>query len=85
VTLATSEILGENNPMTRIVCEKCNGRGSYMYDENHLKPCEMCCDHSEGWWRLEERYGDDNGKYACKRGCGTLMIAPPSEVITAQA
>jgi hypothetical protein len=54
-------------------CEKCKGEGRYMYDENHMKPCEVCCDHSEGWWKLEDNYGDDNGKYACKKGCGTLV------------
>lgn len=32
--------------MTNKKCEKCHGRGSYMYDENHAKPCEVCCTHS---------------------------------------
>lgn len=44
-----------------------------MYDENHIKPCEVCCSHPDGWWKLEKHYGEDNGKYACKRGCGTLV------------
>jgi len=51
-------------------CEKCGGAGSYMYDENHGKPCEACCDHSEGWFLLRIHYGESNGKYACKKGCG---------------
>jgi len=59
-------------------CEKCYGKGSYMYDENHAKPCEVCCTHSQGWWKLEEHYGDDNGKYACKNGCGTVVEKEPT-------
>ena len=55
------------------VCEKCGSKGMYMYDENHAKPCEVCCTHSEGWWKMEEHYGNDNGKYACKKGCGTII------------
>lgn len=50
-----------------------------MYDENHVKPCEVCCTHPDGWWKLEEHYDDDNGKYACKRGCGTLINELPSD------
>ena len=53
-----------------------------MYDENHIKPCEACCTHPDGWWKLEKNYGSDNGKYACKKGCGTLMTDPPSEKLT---
>ena len=63
--------------MTNEKCEKCHGRGNYMYDENHAKPCEVCCTHSQGWWKLEEHYGDDNGKYACKNGCGTVIDKDP--------
>jgi hypothetical protein len=70
--------------MTEKKCEKCKGAGQYMYDENHIKPCEVCCTHSEGWWKLEDNYGDDNGKYACKNGCGTLVEKEPKEqVVTA--
>ena len=51
-------------------CTKCNDKGSYMYDENHIKPCEVCCPHTGGFWLLEEHYGDKNGKWCCKMGCG---------------
>lgn len=54
-------------------CEKCKGAGQYMYDENHIQLCEVCCTHPDGWHKLEKRYGSDNGKYACKRGCGTIV------------
>ena len=53
-----------------MTCQKCNGTGSYMYDENHRKLCEACCPHDQGWWLLKEHYGPNNGKLACKRGCG---------------
>ena len=51
-----------------------------MYDENHQTVCDKCCTHPGGWWKLEESYGNDNGKYACKRGCGTI-VADPSRSI----
>lgn len=54
-------------------CKKCSGAGRYMYDENHIKPCEICCTHLDGWWKMEKHYGSNNGKYACKRGCGTIV------------
>jgi hypothetical protein len=41
-----------------------------MYDNNHGKPCEVCCLHDKGWWLLKEHYGKDNGKWCCKAGCG---------------
>lgn len=31
------------------------------------------CPHDEGWWKLEEHYGEDNGKWCCKGGCGTMV------------
>ena len=56
-----------------MTCPRCNGTGSYMYDHNHGKPCEVCCPHDEGRWLLNnEGYGTGQGKWACKRGCGTL-------------
>lgn len=58
-------------------CKKCNDTRLYMYDENHVKPCEVCCTHPDGWWKLEKHYAEDNGKYACKRGCGTIVNEPP--------
>ena len=59
------------------VCEKCKGTGRYAYDEQHIKPCEACCVHSDGWWKLDKRHGEDAGKYACKIGCGTLQDSTP--------
>lgn len=50
-----------------------------MYDENHIKPCEVCCTHPEGWHKLEKHYGGDNGKYSCKRGCGTIVSELPDD------
>ena len=60
-------------------CKKCGGTGQYQYDENHITVCDACCTHLDGWYKLEERYGNDNGKYACKRGCGTLAANPPDD------
>lgn len=67
------------NKTQLLKCKKCGGKGSYMYDDKHVKPCEMCCGHPDGWWKLEKSYGTDNGKYACKKGCGTLREEPPSD------
>jgi hypothetical protein len=67
--------------MSKKKCEKCNGTGRYMYDENHIKPCEVCCTHPDGWWKLES-HGEDNGKYACKKGCGTLVTVQPNTQVT---
>lgn len=61
-------------------CEKCNGTGKYAYDENHVKTCEVCCAHEDGWWQMEKHYGKDNGKYACKKGCGTIIDDLPSNI-----
>lgn len=58
-------------------CEKCGGTGRYMYDDNHVKPCEACCTHPDGWWKMEKHYGTDNGKYACKKGCGAVSESVP--------
>jgi hypothetical protein len=27
---------------------------------------------------MEDNYGDDNGKYACKNGCGTVVEKEPN-------
>ena len=51
-----------------------------MYDENHIKPCEVCCTHPDGWWKMEDSYGENNGKYACKKGCGTVVESIPSNI-----
>ena len=57
-------------------CVKCNGTGSYAYDENHGKICEACCPHDQGWFQLTEHYETKNGKWACRRGCGELRDEP---------
>lgn len=56
-------------------CSLCGGKGHYMYDDNHGKPCEQCCKHTDGWWELTEHHagfiaGADNG--CCRAGCGQL-------------
>ena len=50
-------------------------RGSYMYDESHGKPCELCCEHSQGFWLLLEHYGEQNGRWCCRAGCGLTVSA----------
>ena len=54
-------------------CKKCNDTKLYAYDENHVTICDACCAHSEGCWKLEKHYGKNNGRYACKTGCGTII------------
>lgn len=51
-------------------CQKCNDTGWYAYDHNHGKICEFCCPHDQGFWQLHEHYGEKNGKWCCKAGCG---------------
>lgn len=41
--------------------------------------CDSCCKHDKGWWKLEEHYGDDNGKLGCKAGCGKVTDDPVLE------
>ena len=53
-------------------CPKCGGKGWYSYDDNHGKPCELCCPHDNGWFELREHYGERNGKFACGAGCGEV-------------
>ena len=64
---------------TQVICDACTGAGRHFYDLNHIQPCESCCRHSEGWWKLDEHYGKDNGKFACKSGCGTIIDDLPNE------
>lgn len=52
--------------------------GRYMYDENHITVCEVCCTHPDGWWKMEKHYGKDNGKYTCKKGCSIIIDKLPS-------
>lgn len=54
-------------------CEKCKGTGSYAYDENHGKICEVCCRHTG-------RHVNDTGKEdydylhnVCADGCGEKL------------
>lgn len=54
-------------------CPKCHGKGYYHYDENHGKPCELCCPHNQGRWQLSKVHGAQNaGKWACRAGCGRV-------------
>jgi hypothetical protein len=55
----------------KMICQKCGGTGWYAYDHNHSKICEQCCLHNQDVWQLLKHYGDDNGKWCCKVGCGT--------------
>lgn len=50
-------------------CPKCFGKGFYAYDENHSQPCELCCPHDQGFWKLPKDY-KDAGKMCCRLGCG---------------
>jgi hypothetical protein len=54
-------------------CPKCKGTGAYMYDHNHGTICDLCCEHNQGWWYLAEHYGENNGKWACRVGCGRAV------------
>ena len=59
-------------------CPKCNGAGTYMYDHNHGKICELCCQHDQGWWQLTELHSHP-GKWCCKGGCGYISPTDPPE------
>jgi hypothetical protein len=58
-------------------CPKCHGTRWYAYDKNHSKPCEVCCKHDAGWWLLKEHYGENNNKWCCRVGCGTVREMEP--------
>lgn len=62
-----------------VECPKCSGTGSYRYDENHSTICNVCCPHDQGWWLLQDHYGENNGKLCCKRGCGTTKEQDDAE------
>lgn len=58
------------------ICPKCGGAKSYFYDENHAKPCELCCPHDCGWYQLSEHQGgylEGGNNNCCLRGCGQLQ------------
>ena len=63
-------------------CPKCGGTGSYQYSSRgtpHFTICNLCCKHDRGWWKLEKHYGENNGKWCCKAGCGKTVDSPPHE------
>lgn len=57
-------------------CAKCGGAGVYQCGEGRLCVCDRCCKHNQGWWQLEGGYGINNGRWACKAGCGVIMDKP---------
>ena len=59
-------------------CPKCKGTGTYMYSHDHGTICDLCCNHNMGWWKLEKHYGDRNGKWCCRAGCGKTLDQHPS-------
>lgn len=62
-------------------CPACRGAGVYSRGGGGLAVCDICCKHVQGWWLLEGAYGADNGRWACKAGCGTIVdTAPPPEL-----
>lgn len=61
-------------------CGKCHGTGTYRYDTRRIAICDLCCKHNHGWWLLEGAYGADNGRWACKAGCGRIVDTPPPEL-----
>lgn len=61
-------------------CPKCVGRGVYLHVQGTLAICDMCCRHNHGWWLLEGGYGLNNGRWACKVGCGTIVDHPEPEL-----
>jgi hypothetical protein len=58
-------------------CPTCHGAGVYRYSDRSMAICDRCCKHNQGWWQLEGAYGRDNGRWACKLGCGAIVDAPP--------
>jgi len=58
-------------------CARCGGAGVYAGGDAALYVCELCCKHNQGWWRLEGGYGENNGRWACKAGCGAIVDRPP--------
>jgi hypothetical protein len=61
-------------------CPRCHGQGVYPRSEGSLAICDLCCKHNQGWWRLEGGYGRDNGRWACKAGCGVIVDRPTPEL-----
>jgi hypothetical protein len=65
-------------------CPKCHGTRWFNYDKNHSQPCDLCCPHNSGWWLLKEHYGENNGKWACRAGCGTIRSESGVERVAPQ-
>ncbi len=64
-------------------CPKCGGAGWYCYSTRgtpHYTVCDMCCKHDKGYWLLEKYYGENNGKWCCKAGCGHTIENKPEDV-----
>jgi hypothetical protein len=61
-------------------CPKCNGTGVYRRCDRYIAICDLCCKHNQGWWQLEDAYGPNNGRWACKAGCGIIVDTPPLEL-----
>jgi hypothetical protein len=61
-------------------CGKCKGTGLLRQASGRFAICDRCCRHNLGWWLLEGAYGADNGHWACKAGCGTIVDEPPEEI-----
>jgi hypothetical protein len=58
-------------------CPTCQGAGVYRVNDRAMAICDLCCKHNQGWWQLEGAYGPDNGRWACKLGCGKIVDKPP--------
>ena len=62
-------------------CPRCGGTGKYVYTTHgtpHSTICNLCCLHDRGWWMLTEGYGENNGKWCCKAGCGKILEEIPA-------
>lgn len=55
-------------------CSKCQGTGWYVPPNQrgtvHGYKCDACCKHEGERWQLKEHFGEDNGKWCCRAGCG---------------
>ena len=62
-------------------CPKCRGAGVYVYTTHgtpHSTVCDLCCPHDAGWWLLQKYYGENNGKWCCRGGCGKVIEKEPA-------
>lgn len=55
-------------------CKKCADTGwhtpSGQRGTVHSYRCDACCKHEGERWQLKDHYGEDNGKWCCRAGCG---------------